>query len=158
MKKTNFKFIALLSAIAALVAIGVSAVVYNTGEEIEALSKHSPTIIGSASGRVAGIAVETARLQVDRVGGNTFGTEITVDGTKTVLDALEEMSTAFGIELQTKKYDFGTSIEGIGDLVAGDEDRYWIYYVNGEMAMNAVDLQILDTGDDIEFRFEASTF
>jgi len=46
----------------------------------------------------------------------------------------------------------------MGDKKGGQEDKYWLFYVNGEMAPVAADKQEVKVGDKVEFRFEASAF
>ncbi|MFH1462579.1 MAG: DUF4430 domain-containing protein [bacterium] len=81
---------------------------------------------------------------------------------------LEEGITAFGllerkaeemdIVLKTKTYDMGIFIEAIGDKENGEDEKYWMYYVNNEMPMVAADKQELSSGDRVEFRFEKPSF
>jgi len=59
--------------------------------------------------------------------------------------------------LKTKTYDFGIFIEAIGDKENGEDGKYWMYYVNEEMPMMAVDKKEIGPGDKIEFKFEKST-
>ncbi len=76
-----------------------------------------------------------------------------------------EQTTAFellqksGLEISYKEYeDMGVFVEAIGDKVNGDDGKYWLYYVNGEMPQVAVDKQAVNPGDKVEFRFEESPF
>ena len=112
----------------------------------------------SQTGQVAGAEVGVATLMVDRGQGNTLSFDVEVEKDMTVFEALQQMATASGLKLQTKKYDFGVLVEGIGDLIGGQDNKYWLFYVNGEMALNSVDTQIVSPGDKIEFRFEESSF
>lgn len=82
----------------------------------------------------------------------TFEQEFQPD--MSVLDLIQHTD----LLLQTKVYDFGTLIEAIGDTANGQDDKYWLYYVNDEMPMVSVDNYKLNPGDKVEFRFEASAF
>ena len=76
----------------------------------------------------------------------------------TAFDLLKNKAEETGLILETKVYDFGTLVETIGDQKNGDEGKYWLYYINNEMPMVAVDKQELNPGDKVEFKFEKSSF
>ena len=63
-----------------------------------------------------------------------------------------------GLDVKVKNYDIGVFIEAIGDKQNGQDNQYWMYYVNGEMPMTAADKYELKPGDKVEFRFEKSKF
>lgn len=83
---------------------------------------------------------------------------------KTFEEKLTKGMTAFalleksGLTLKTKQYDIGIFVEAIGDKENGQDGKYWLYYVNGEMPQLAVDKKELKTGDKVEFKFEGSPF
>jgi len=97
---------------------------------------------------------------------------LTIDGGQEASQTLgfifEEGITAFGLLekaskeqnfiLKTKSYDTGIFIEAIGDVENGQNGKYWMYYVNGEMPMVAADKKELKNGDKVEFKFEKSQF
>lgn len=60
-----------------------------------------------------------------------------------------------GLDLEVKNYDIGVFIEAIGDKRNGQDNKYWLYHVNGEMPMMAADKYMLKSGDKVEFKFEA---
>lgn len=80
-----------------------------------------------------------------------------IEGT-TVFDLLKNKTEEAGITLKTKAYDIGTIIESIGDKENGQDNKYWLYYVNEEMPMVSVDKMIIKPGDKVEFKFEKSPF
>lgn len=75
-----------------------------------------------------------------------------------VYDVLLSLAAQNEIKLQTKEYDLGILIEAMGDKINGQDNKYWFYYVNGEMPMVAVNNYKLKPGDKVEFKFEESTF
>jgi len=75
-----------------------------------------------------------------------------------VYDVLFSVTGQNKIKLQTKEYDFGILVEAIGDKANGQANKYWLYYVNGEMPMVAVNNYKLNPGDKVEFKFEESKF
>ncbi|MFA6098140.1 MAG: DUF4430 domain-containing protein [Patescibacteria group bacterium] len=159
MKKTvNLHFIA-LSVVALVVAItAISAVGYNTEADIEQLASRPMVTIEPAQGVVAGLATENAHLVIDRGTGNSLSMYVQVNDETTVFQALQEAANDYGLELKTSTSDYGVLVQGIGEMIGGQDDKYWIYYVNGEMALNSVDKQMVNPGDKIEFRFEANPF
>lgn len=76
----------------------------------------------------------------------------------TVFDLLKEEAEKSGLVLKTKNYDIGIFIESIGDKKNGQDGKYWLYYINGEMPMVSADKKELKTGDKVEFKFEKSPF
>lgn len=113
----------------------------------------------SRSGRVAGVAIEQATLIIDRGTGTSLVYKAEIYESSTVLDVLQQAADEYGMKLKTKTYEgMGVLVEGIGDLMGGQDNKYWLYYVNGEMPLNSVDQQKVIPGDNIEFRFEESVF
>ncbi len=76
----------------------------------------------------------------------------------TVFSLLKEKAEGSGLLLETKFYDIGVMIEAIGGKENGQEGKYWLYYINGEMPMVSADKQELKPGDKVEFKFEESSF
>lgn len=62
-----------------------------------------------------------------------------------------------GRTVETKQYEFGKFVTGIGDVIAHDEYG-WIYYVNSVSGNVASDKYELKTGDQVEWKFEKSIF
>ena len=84
----------------------------------------------------------------------TFQAEF-VEG-MTAFDLLKEKTEESNIVLKTKTYDIGIFIEAIGDKENGEEEKYWMYYVNDEMPMVSADKKEINAEDKVEFRFEKS--
>ena len=76
----------------------------------------------------------------------------------TAFDLLKEGTSESKLVLKTKSYDIGIFIEAIGDKENGQEKKYWMYYVNGEMPMVAADKKEIKPKDKVEFKFEKSSF
>jgi hypothetical protein len=79
----------------------------------------------------------------------------------------QEGMTAFGalkaaiekenLEVKTTSYDFGLSIDAIGDKVGGQNKMYWMYYIDGSAAPASVDKQEVKEGMKVEFKYEKSS-
>lgn len=76
----------------------------------------------------------------------------------TAFDLLKIGAEELNLTLKTKTYDIGVMIEAIGDKENGQDGKYWMYYINGEMPMVTVDKKEIRPGDKIEFKFEKSSF
>ena len=97
-----------------------------------------------------------ATLVIDDGTGHPQSFELTVSSEMTAYDLLKAAAKQAGLSLKTKKYDFGISIEGIGDMIAGKDGKYWMYYVDGKLAPVACDKQKISPGARVEFKFEKS--
>lgn len=76
----------------------------------------------------------------------------------TAFDLLKAKAEELGFALRTKTYDIGIFIEAIGKKENGQDGKYWMYYINGEMPMVSADKKELKAGDKVEFKFEKSPF
>lgn len=76
----------------------------------------------------------------------------------TAFDLLKEEAEKLALALETKNYDMGVFIEAIGDRENGQDGKYWLYYVNGQLPMVAADKKEIKAGDKVEFKFEKSPF
>jgi len=76
----------------------------------------------------------------------------------TAFNLLKSKTEELNLALKTETYDMGVFIEAIGDKENGEDEKYWLYYVNGETPMVAADKKEINPGDKIEFKFEKSPF
>lgn len=76
----------------------------------------------------------------------------------TIFDLLQKTANESNIELETKNYDAGVFIESISGKKNGENGKYWLYYVNGQMPMLSADKNEVRPGDKVEFKFEESSF
>jgi len=86
----------------------------------------------------------------------TFETELNEKAT--VFDLLKEGIEKLDLTLRTKTYNIGIMVEAIGNTENGQDGKYWLFYVNGELASVSVDKKEIKAGDKIEFKFEKSPF
>ncbi len=85
--------------------------------------------------------------------------EAEVKDKMTAFDLLEQGTKSLNLDLQSKDYgEMGILVEKIGEKKNGDDGKYWMYYVNGQMASVAANKQEIKAGDKVEFRFEKSEF
>jgi len=76
----------------------------------------------------------------------------------TAFDLLQDGGEGLNLTLKVKTYDMGVFVEMIGVKENGEDEKYWMYYINGELPMVAADKQELKPGDKVEFKFEKSSF
>ncbi len=76
----------------------------------------------------------------------------------TAFSLLKNKVEELNLALKTKTYDIGILVENIGGVENGQDGKYWLYYVNGEMPMVASDKNGIKADDKVEFKFEKSTF
>jgi len=100
----------------------------------------------------------TAELIINDGSGNKQTTVVLDGEAMTALQILRQGAAKLDLELQTKEYEFGTAVEGIGGKIGGAEGKYWLYYINGQMANVGVDAQAVQAGDKLEFKYEKSDF
>jgi len=67
-------------------------------------------------------------------------------------EALVSVAQKNNIPLQTKQYDFGVFVEGIGDQ-KNTTEKAWIYYVNGKSGSVASDKYLLKQNDTVEWKY-----
>jgi len=85
-------------------------------------------------------------------------TEINFLPEMSAFDLLKKGTEELNLTIKTKNYDMGVFIEAIGEKENGQDNKYWFYYVNGEMPMVAADKKLIKPGDKVEFKFEKSPF
>lgn len=88
------------------------------------------------------------------------------DGTKSSNIIISEHSTVYGFLIEAaniEKYDIKTTYYGLYDSIFidsistyenGQENKYWIYYINGESGTIGADKQTVKNNDIIEWKFE----
>lgn len=70
-----------------------------------------------------------------------------------VVDVLKAASAQYNFALEIKDSAYGPFVQSIAGK-AGENGKFWMYYVNGSQAMVGVGEQKITEGDIIEFRFE----
>lgn len=164
-KKIHWWFVSATLSVAVILVSALALSSYSTDTVMADQTVHQRSVqvavrpAADGSGRVAGVEVVEAKVTIARSGGTTVSVDMNLAPNSTVFDALKQAATAYGLTLDTKDYgDLGVLVNGIGDLIGGQDGNYWSYYVNGTLATVAVNKQIVQPGDQIEFKFEASSF
>ena len=84
---------------------------------------------------------------------------IELEGSQTVLDILNKLTSENQINLEVQEYEgLGSLVTKIGEQENGQDNKYWQYYVNGEQVqVGAAQYQLKD-GDNVEWKFKESEF
>lgn len=142
----NLKILILIAVIV-ITSVGIFGI--KTQLEVEKLASFStPTLLPE----------NKVSLIIDNGTASPKDFTIEINQELTAFDLLKRITKESGIELTTKSYSVGIFIEAIGDKKNGDEGKYWLYYVNGEMPSVAADKKQIKPGDKIEFKFQEPSF
>lgn len=71
---------------------------------------------------------------------------------------LDTIAKKENITIAAKNYANDIFVDAIGEKKGGDENKYWLYYINGKSPSISADKQRIQPGDTIEFKFENSPF
>ena len=130
-----------------------------TNKELDKVGKFV-LVTKTPRGEVAGeeaVAPMIVKLVISD-GQKEDGYFVTIDQGATAFSVLEKGALENGIMLINTKSSAGIMVESIGGVKNGTDSKYWIIYLNGKMISVAVDKQIVNGGDTIEFKFEKSPF
>jgi hypothetical protein len=125
--KIKTTIIAVFSAV--VLAIGVTAVVLTNQP-----TQSNETAVADAQ------KVEAA--QSERL-------EFTAEADKTVLEQTEAKA-----RVVTKGSDYGPYVDSINDIQGGTDNKYWSFYVNGQLAPIGAAEYVTEGGETIEWKFE----
>ncbi len=100
-----------------------------------------------------GVIVDDAKNEV-----RNYTRLVEADQEITALELLQKTAQANDLEIDLKEYAFGTIVDSLAGRTNGDENMYWIFYVNNEMATVGAGDYIIQPGDVVKFSFEESIF
>jgi len=101
---------------------------------------------------------EKINFTIDFGNNKTKSFDLYFSEEKTVYALLLELADQNKITLEIKEYDFGVLVEAIDGIKNGEQNKYWLYYFNSEMAPVGIFEQKVSPGNKIEFKFEESSF
>ncbi len=79
---------------------------------------------------------------------------IDIESTATVFDVLKRSP----VSLETKEYTFGLLVKALNGVTNGQDNKYWIYYLNDQLGQTSADSQKVKASDRILWRFEKNKF
>jgi len=96
---------------------------------------------------------------IDKGNRNINSYKISSSKDSTVFSLLEELSTRENFKIEFTVYQgMGVFVKSIDGVENGTDNKYWQYWVNGELATVAADKKEVKVGDRIEWKFEPSPF
>ena len=85
--------------------------------------------------------------------------QIDASENSTVFSLLEELARRENFEIETAFYpEMGIFVKKIGEAEGGTDNKWWQYWVNGNLGEVAVDKEEIKTGDTVEWKFEVPHF
>ena len=149
----------------ALVIIGIFTIVVGyfvqrnfslTQQEINNLVQGEISIQEDASKK---IREKRVTYIVDKGNGIINSFKISPSKNSTVFSLLEELSQRKNFKIEFTFYkDMGVLVKSIDGVENGTDNKYWQYWVNGELPMVAADKKEVKAGDRIEWKFESTPF
>ncbi len=100
----------------------------------------------------------TATLSIEGFSPSVFHYSFTTS--TTVLEYLRRVNQDYPVlNLKLKNYqDLGVLVVGLGALINGQDNKYWHYFVNGDLPLVGADKYVFQDGDLIEWKFIPSQF
>lgn len=109
----------------------------------------------ASAGIVAGVESVRQEATLSIIGGSQLRSyTFDLSEPATALDLVLRASQRENFSVETTAYDFGTIIDSIDGIAGGDQNRYWLYYVNNQQATVGADAYQVQPGDIVEFRYE----
>ena len=110
--------------------------------------------------RVVGeISQEKVLYIINKGDGDSTSYQILLPEGSNVFSLLEELSERENFDIESTIYpEMGVLVESIDGTYNGTDDKYWQYWVNGELPMKAADKKEVKEGDEIEWRFAPSPY
>lgn len=96
---------------------------------------------------------ESAYVLIDDGSGDPKEFMLDISASTTAFDLLQEASLTAGFVIESEEYDFGVLIEAINNKKNTQDDKYWLFYVNGELSQVTPDNVMINSDDIIEFIF-----
>ena len=105
------------------------------------------------------LAQEKVVYVIDKGDGNPKSYQIVLSDNSTVFSLLEELARKESFQVESKIYEgMGVFVESIDGVKNGTENKYWQYWVNGQLPMVAADKKEVENGNKIEWKFAPVSF
>lgn len=96
---------------------------------------------------------------IDKGDGNLLFYQIVPAENSTVFSLLKELAQRENFEIEYKTYEgMGVFVESIDEFKGGTDNKWWQYWVNGELPMVAADKKEIKEGDKVEWKLAPSFF
>jgi hypothetical protein len=105
------------------------------------------------------IQEKKALCLINKGNGEINSYKIAPSENSTVFSLLEELSARENFKIKFTVYqEMGVLIKSIDGVENGTDNKYWQYWVNGELPMVAADKKEVKVGDKIEWKFATAQF
>ena len=130
---------------------------YNSvNQEIDLLNQMQVT---SDAQLLRSSAQEKVSYKIIEGNGKIISSTIDISKNSNVYSLLETMSKQENFKIESKEYkDMGILVESIDGIKNGTDNKYWQYWVNGELPMVSADKKEVKNGDQIEWKFDLADF
>jgi len=113
--------------------------------------------------RIEATGIEKVREKtlyiIDFGNGNVKSYQIIPSESLTVFSSLEELAKRENLKIEFTIYEgMGVLVENIDGVRNGTDNKYWQYWLNGELPMIAADKKEIKEGDRVEWKFAPSLF
>lgn len=96
---------------------------------------------------------------INKGNGDIDSYKIALSENSTVFSLLEKLSVREKFKIEFTVYqEMGVLIKNIDGVKNGTDNKYWQYWVNGELPMVAADRKEVKAGDKIEWKFATAQF
>lgn len=130
---------------------------YNlTRQEIDFLNQGEMTVSAQL---MRGAVKEKVSYKIDEGNGKIISSILFISKDSNAFSLLVAMSAQESFQVESKEYKgMGMLIESIDGINNGTDNKYWQYWINGELPMVAADKQGVKDGDSIEWKFDVADF
>ena len=152
---SKFAIIFLIALTAGAVSLITNS--YNlTKQEIDFLNQEQVTISAQL---LRSAAKEKVSYKIIEGNGKIISSSFAVPKNSNVFSLLQDLSEKENFKIESKEYKgMGVLVESIDGIKNGTDNKYWQYWVNGELPMVAADQKEVKNGDKIEWRFDIADF
>jgi len=96
---------------------------------------------------------------IDKGEGEILEYQIIPSEGATVFSILQKLAQRENFQVESKIYEgMGVFIESIAGVKNGTNNKYWQYWVNGELPMISADKKEVKGGDKVEWKFAPASF
>ncbi len=149
----NFKV-----AVIVLTALTIGAICL-IEENYKLILKEIDGLSGNIEKATENAVQEEVSYAIDEGNGKTISSQMAISEDSTVFSLLKDLSVKENFKLESKEYKgMGMLVESIDGIKNGTDNKYWQYWINGELPMVAADKKTVEKGDKIEWKFAPAEF
>lgn len=145
-----------------IVGILLIGVFYLLSSEFLSINREMKDLISEiaiSESKIRKIQQEKVSYIIDKGNQNINSYQISLSQNSTVFSLLEELAEKENFKVESKVYqEMGVFVESIDGVKNGTDNKYWQYWVNGELPMVAADKKEVKGGDKVEWKFAPASF